>query len=458
MTHPADPWPAPRPNGPVHGTVRVPGSKSLTNRYLVLTALAEGPSRLRGVLDSRDSRLMIQALTALGASISQVAPGTVEVVPVPDGGPRLPADGVTIDCGLAGTVMRFVPPVAALASGAVHFTGDEAALARPMGPVLEALAALGVRVDGPGALPFTIRGGGADGGRVEVDASGSSQFISGLLLAAPRLRRGLHLVHTGASVPSPEHIGMTVAVLRRCGVTVDDSVPGQWRVSPGPIRSLDTAVEPDLSNAGPFLAAAVATGGTVSVPDWPAETTQIGDRWRSILPAFGATVEFSPVPSASGTTGTETRTDTGTLTVSGSLGEDGRSRITAPGDLDGTAELAPTAAALCLLADGPGRLTGIGHLRGHETDRLTALATESGRLGGQVEEGPDSLSFPGGRDHLHGATLQTYEDHRMATFAAVLGLAVPGVLVRDIATTAKTMPDFPRMWTGLVDGSDGPDA
>lgn len=466
MNHPADPWPAPRPDGPVHGTVRVPGSKSLTNRYLVLAALAEGPSRLRGVLDSRDSRLMIQALTALGASISRVAPGTVEVIPVPDAGPRTPADGVTIDCGLAGTVMRFVPPVAALASGAVHFTGDEAALARPMGPVLQALAALGVRVDGPGAdagtLPFTVHGGGAagaagggaegaqagvDGGRIEVDASGSSQFISALLLAAPRFRRGLHLVHTGASVPSPEHIGMTVAVLRRCGVDVDDSVPGRWRVSPGPIRALDTAVEPDLSNAGPFLAAAVATGGTVSVPDWPAETTQIGDRWRSILPAFGATVEFSPAADDGGATGT--------LTVTGSRGQDGRPRITAPGDLDGTAELAPTAAALCLLADGPGRLTGIGHLRGHETDRLAALATESARLGGRVEEGPDVLAFAGGREGLHGAILQTYEDHRMATFAAVLGLAVPDVLVRDIATTAKTMPDFPRMWTDLVDGSGG---
>lgn len=466
MTHPADPWPVPRPTGPVHGTVRVPGSKSLTNRYLVLAALADGPSRLRGVLDSRDSRLMIQALTSLGATITEIAPDTVEVIPVPDAGPQTPADGLTIDCGLAGTVMRFVPPLAALASGAVHFTGDEAALARPMGPILQGLAALDVRVDGPGTesgtLPFTVHGagspggvennveGGVEGGRIEVDASGSSQFISALLLVAPRFRRGLHLVHTGASVPSPEHIGMTVSVLRRCGVSVDDSVPGQWRVSPGPIRALDTAVEPDLSNAGPFLAVAVATGGSVSIPDWPAATTQIGDRWRSILPAFGATVQFSPAAADGGTTGT--------LTVTGSLGADGRPRITAPGAIHGTAELAPTAAALCLLADGPGQLTGIGHLRGHETDRLTALATESERLGGTVEEGSDFLSFPGavpgphGGSALHGATLQSYEDHRMATFAAVVGLAIPDVSVWDIATTAKTMPDFPRMWTDLVNG------
>jgi 3-phosphoshikimate 1-carboxyvinyltransferase len=436
--------------------VRVPGSKSLTNRYLVLAALAEGPSVLRGVLQSRDSDLMVRALTTLGATIEPAGPGAVRVVPIPDGGagPGTPAAGDaapaahTVDCGLAGTVMRFVPPVAALVSGTTHFTGDESAMARPMGPVLEALSALGVAVDGPGTesgtLPFTVHGtGGIEGGRIDVDAAGSSQFVSALLLAAPRFRQGLHLVHTGDVVPSPEHVAMTVTVLRRCGVEVDDSVPGQWRVSPGPVRPLDLAVEPDLSNAGPFLAAAVATGGEVSVPDWPADTTQIGDRWRTILPAFGATVDFAPDPDG----------HTGTLTVAGALTETGRPRITGPGELPDTGELAPTAAALCLLAEGPGRLTRIGQLRGHETDRLTALATEARRLGGEVEEGPDYLAFPGGRpEALHGATLDTYHDHRMATFAAVVGLAVPGVLVRDVGTTAKTMPDFPQSWTRLVSG------
>jgi 3-phosphoshikimate 1-carboxyvinyltransferase len=453
--------------------VRVPGSKSLTNRYLVLAALAQGPSVLRGVLDSRDSRLMIQALTALGATVEQVGPGTVRVTPLPDdggAGPGAPAPGGgtqagrTVDCGLAGTVMRFVPPVAALVSGATRFTGDEAALARPMRPVLAALSALGVPVDGAGTaggtLPFTVHGTGrVEGGRIEVDASGSSQFVSALLLAAPRFRQGLHLVHTGDVVPSPEHVAMTVTVLRRAGVEVDDSVPGQWRVSPGPVRALDLAVEPDLSNAGPFLAAAVVTGGQVSIPDWPAVTTQIGDRWRSILPAFGAAVDFAPAPDG----------HTGTLTVTGALTETGHPRIAAPGELPDTGELAPTAAALCLLAEGPGRLTRIGQLRGHETDRLTALAAEAGRMGGQVEEGPDYLAFrgtggPGATgdaegtgglaEHaaLHGATLETYHDHRMATFAAVVGLAVPGVLVRDVGTTAKTMPDFPQLWTRLVTG------
>jgi 3-phosphoshikimate 1-carboxyvinyltransferase len=434
----------------VRGTVRVPGSKSLTNRYLVLAALADGPSRLRGVLDSRDSRLMVQALGALGARIDQRDPGVLDVTPLPAAGSADAATGaagptgpLAIDCGLAGTVMRFVPPLAALHAGTVHFTGDDAARARPMGPVLEGLRALGVDVEGDAALPFTVHGaGGVAGGRIEIDASGSSQFVSALLLAAPRFREGLHLVHTGDTVPSPEHIGMTVTVLRRCGVVVDDSVPCEWRVSPGPIRALDMAVEPDLSNAGPFLAAAVATGGTVSVPDWPASTTQIGDRWRSILPAFGADVDFAPVGDGA----------TGTLTVTGSLDEAGHPRITGPGEIPDTGELAPTVAALCLLADGPGRLTRIGQLRGHETDRLRALATETRRVGGHVEEGEDYLAFDRPDSALHGATLKTYEDHRMATFAAVVGLAVPGVNIRDIATTAKTMPDFPRLWTALVDG------
>ncbi|MFC7402787.1 3-phosphoshikimate 1-carboxyvinyltransferase [Citricoccus sp. GCM10030269] len=437
-----DPWPAPEPSGPVRGTVRVPGSKSLTNRYLVLAALADGPSRLRGVLDSRDSRLMIRALISLGAEIDDLSPGILQATPLPTGADAGGSRELTIDCGLAGTVMRFLPAVAALGSGTVHFTGDDAALGRPMGPVIQGLRALGVEISGPGAdrghLPFTVHGqGSVGGGRIEVDASGSSQFLSALLLAAPRFRDGLHLVHTGGSVPSPEHVGMTVAVLRRCGVDVDDSVPGEWKVAAGPIHALDTAVEPDLSNAGPFLAAAVATGGQVSIPDWPSSTTQIGDRWRTILPAFGASVEFTA----------------GTLTVTGSLDEAGQPLIAAPGEIPDTGELAPTVAALCLLADGPGRLTRIGHLRGHETDRLSALATESRRVGGAVEEGEDFLAFDRPATSLHGTTMDTYEDHRMATFAAVVGLAVPGVNIRNIATTAKTMPDFPDLWTRLVGGA-----
>lgn len=449
---PADPWPAPHPTGPVDGTVRVPGSKSLTNRWLLLAALAEGPSTLRGVLDSRDSRLMLAALETLGAEVAWSTADTVQVTPLPAGHD---VGSVTIDCGLAGTVMRFVPAVAALTHGTVHFDGDAEARVRPMRPVLDALDQMGVRIesegsaaDGPSTapthLPFTVHGtGSVRGGRVDVDASGSSQFVSALLLAAPRFTDGLHLVLTGDTVPSPEHIGMTVTVLRQAGVEVDDSVAGQWRVSPGPIRALDITVEPDLSNAGPFLAAAVATGGTVQIPDWPVQTTQIGDRWRQILPRFGAAVEYTPQTEA-----------TGTLRVTGVRDEDGTVRVTGPGEISGTAELAPTVAALCLLADAPSALTGIGHLRGHETDRLAALAAETARVGGRVQEGADRLDFtPVPWDALHPAVMDTYQDHRLATFAAVVGLAVEGVRIRDVATTAKTMPDFPALWTELVGGA-----
>jgi 3-phosphoshikimate 1-carboxyvinyltransferase len=428
-------WPAPFADGPVDATVTVPGSKSLTNRYLVLAALADGPSRLRAPLHSRDSALMVGALRALGATVTEVEGDgeygpDLEITPAPRG----PAAGLgrtSVDCGLAGTVMRFVPPLAALARGDVAFDGDPHARVRPMGPVIDALRALGVGLtspDGgtPRSLPFTVHGTGAvRGGHVAVDASGSSQFVSALLLAGARFADGLHLEHVGGPVPSLDHISMTVEVLRGVGVEVDDSVPRHWVVAPGPIRAFDVRIEQDLSNAGPFLAAALATRGTVRVPNWPEHTTQVGDAWREILPRLGARVSF----------------DAGTLTVRG--GE----RITGA-DLADTSELAPTVAALCALADSPSRLTGIAHLRGHETDRLAALVAEITRLGGDAEETEDGLVIRPAT--LHGGVVRSYADHRMATAGAILGLAVPGVEVEDIATTAKTMPEFPEMWARML--------
>jgi 3-phosphoshikimate 1-carboxyvinyltransferase len=428
-------WQAPYADRPVDATVTVPGSKSLTNRYLVLAALADGPSRLRAPLHSRDSALMIEALRRLGASITEV-PGDgafgpdLEVVPIPAGAP---AADTAIDCGLAGTVMRFVPPVAALRRGASLFDGDPHARKRPMGTIIEALAGLGVGVSAPdggpaSSLPFTVQGTGeVRGGHLVIDATASSQFVSALLLAGARFTEGLHLEHrsTGNPVPSLDHINMTVAVLRGVGVAVDDSVPNHWVVSPGPIRGFDQRIEQDLSNAGPFLAAALATRGTVRIPDWPAETTQVGDLWRGILTAMGANV---------------TLTD-GTLAVTGGPEIKGA-------DFDETSELAPTVAALCALATGPSRLSGIAHLRGHETDRLAALVAEINRLGGDAEETADGLVIRPAP--LHGGIVHSYADHRMATAGAILGLAVPGVEVEDIATTAKTMPDFPQLWEAML--------
>lgn len=426
-------WQAPFAARPINATVAIPGSKSLTNRYLVLAALADGPSRLRAPLHSRDSALMVEALRQLGAAITE-APGDgsfgpdLEVTPIRS---EAPATDVSIDCGLAGTVMRFVPPVAALRNGTTVFDGDPHARKRPMGAIIEALGALGVAVHAPdggaaSSLPFEVDGTGeVRGGHLVIDASASSQFVSALLLVGARFTEGLHLEHVGKPVPSLDHINMTVAVLRDVGVVVDCSVPDHWIVQPGPIAAFDQRIEQDLSNAGPFLAAALATGGTVRIPDWPSQTTQVGKLWPSILTEMGATVTL----------------DGGTLTVTGGPGIKGA-------DFDETSELAPTVAALCALATGPSRLTGITHLRGHETDRLAALVTEINRLGGDAEETSDGLVIRPAQ--LHGGVVHSYADHRMATAGAILGLAVEGIEVQDIATTTKTLPDFPRLWADML--------
>ena len=429
-------WPAPYATSSVNATVQVPGSKSLTNRFLILAALADGQSRLRAPLISRDSILMVEALRALGAEVTEIAG---------DGafGPDLlvtPIDlsvggDAAIDCGLAGTVMRFVPPLAALRQGTTSFDGDPHARQRPMGAVISALRGLGVDVDDDdGLLPFTLTGtGSVPGGRLVVDASASSQFVSALLLVGARFTDGLQLEHVGPPVPSLDHIAMTVDVLRGVGVDVDDSVPNQWRVSSGRISAFDLRIEQDLSNAGPFLAAALVTAGTVHIPNWPAGTSQVGDQWRQILTQLGADVTLAQ----------------GTLTVTGGPTIRGA-------NLADTSELAPTVAALCALADTPSVLTGIAHLRGHETDRLKALATEINRLGGDVTETADGLSIKPAP--LHGGVFRTYEDHRMATAGAIIGLAVPGVEVENIGTTAKTMPQFPQLWADLAATGNPADA
>ena len=421
-------WDAPVADAPLDATVEVPGSKSLTNRLLVLAALADGEGTLRGALRSRDADLMIGALRSLGATITEGDhASTLHVTPGP-----LTGD-TDVDCGLAGTVMRFLPHVAALADGDVRFDGDPEARVRPMLPVLAGLRSLGVQVTGAGPdlpthLPFTVRGRGrVAGGAVDVDASGSSQFVSALLLAAPRVERPLVLRHIGATLPSLPHIAMTVATLRDVGVEVDDSRDGIWQVTPGPIAARDVRVEPDLSNAAPFLAAALVAGGTVRVPGWPEQTTQPGAMVPGLLEQMGGTA----------TVDGDVLTITGTGEIHG-----------VDVDLHAGGELAPTFAVLAALADSPSRLRGIAHLRGHETDRLAALATEITRLGGRCEETRDGLVIT--PRPLHGDVFRTYADHRMATSAALLGLRVPGLQVQDVATTAKTLPGFDAMWLRML--------
>jgi 3-phosphoshikimate 1-carboxyvinyltransferase len=416
------PWPAPSATASVRATVAVPGSKSITNRALLLAALSERGGTLTGALRSRDSRLMIDALRALGVPVDDSGG---QIVVGAHQGLRGPAQ---VDCGLAGTVMRFVPPAAAIADGDVHFDGDPRARERPMSTVLDALRALGASLDGD-TLPFTLHGkGGLPGGTVTIDASASSQFVSGLLLAGARYDDGVTVHHDGKPVPSLPHIDMTVQMLREAGVSVDDSEPNTWRVSPGPIASHDWVIEPDLSNATPFLAAAAVTGGSVTVPGWPMVTTQPGDVFGEIAERMGCTVRRGPEG----------------LTV---IGPDQLHGIDV--DLHDVGELTPTVAALAVLAHEPSVLRGIAHLRGHETDRLAALATEINALGGSATETEDGLEIR--PMPLHAGLWHAYDDHRMATAGAIVGLMVMGIEVDDIATTAKTLPDFPTMWAGMLE-------
>lgn len=423
-------WPAPSTRSPVHATVTVPGSKSQTNRALILAALAtpNGTSTISGALRSRDTDLMIGAVRALGVGVEPAAGADTELTV---SGSIAPAAGVRIDCGLAGTVLRFVPPVAALGTAEVTFDGDDQARARPIVPLLDALRGLGVDVDGD-AMPFRVRGRGAvTGGKVEIDASASSQFVSGLLLAGAAFTDGLTVVHTGTAVPSAPHIAMTVSMLRDAGVEVDDTEPDTWQVRPGPIAAGHWAIEPDLSNSVPFLAAAAVSGGSVRLAGWPPASVQPVDDVVALLSKVSAAVRHSDTY----------------LEVVGPTSFGGFDA-----DLHDIGELTPAAAALAALAT-PGsvsRLSGIAHLRGHETDRLAALRTEINGLGGQCEETDDGLLITA--RPLHGGVWGSYADHRMATAGAIIGLRVSGVEVEDIATTAKTMPDFPQRWSDMLAG------
>ncbi|SPF01991.1 3-phosphoshikimate 1-carboxyvinyltransferase [Streptomyces sp. MA5143a] len=434
-------WPAPHASGAVDATVHVPGSKSVTNRALVLASLASEPGWLRRPLRSRDTLLMAAALRAMGVGIEETVSSSSsatsgsavsgEAWRVLPAGLRGPA---TVDVGNAGTVMRFLPPVAALADGPIRFEGDPRSYERPLNGVIDGLRALGARIDddGRGALPLTVHGSGAlDGGPVEIDASSSSQFVSALLLSAPRFNQGVEVRHIGSTLPSMPHIRMTVDMLRSVGAQVDTpesgGEPNVWRVTPGALLGRDLTIEPDLSNAQPFLAAALVTGGKVVVPDWPTRTTQPGDQLREIFTEMGGSCEL---------------TEYG-LVFTGSGAIHGIDV-----DLGEVGELTPGIAAVAALADSPSTLRGVAHLRLHETDRLAALTKEINELGGDVTETADGLHIR--PRPLHGGVFHTYDDHRMATAGAIIGLAVKDVRIENVATTAKTLPDFPELWAGML--------
>ena len=419
-------WRAPyRGNLKVGATLTIPGSKSVTNRALILAALSDSPSVLRRPLHSRDSALMVAGLKALGARITEASNGDLTVDPAPLFGPA------SIDVGNAGTVMRFLPPVAAMAKGLIYFDGDARSHERPLGPVIKALESLGVSIEHNSrySLPMTLNANGQlRGGTVEVDATLSSQFVSALLLVAPTTKEGITVKNIGTSLPSLPHIEMTISMLQEKGVEVIVGT-NEWTVKPAIMHGSDSVIEPDLSNAAPFMGAAMISGGTVVIRDWPRQTTQPGDQLRNILTMMGAQIEFR---------GSD-------LAITG--GHIHGIDI----DLHDVGELTPSIAALCLFADSPSYLKGIAHLRTHETDRLTALATEFNSLGSDVSEEPDALRI--NPKPLHAGIFHTYDDHRLATAGAMIGLRVNGIEVENIETTRKTLPDFSGAWNELLNGN-----
>lgn len=424
-------WPAPfRGKKPVDASVTIPGSKSVTNRALILAAQATSPSIIRKPLVSRDSELMSAGLVAMGVVIENGSDEEGEfwrVTPAASG-LRGPAK---VDVGNAGTVMRFLPPLAALAQGDISFDGDPRSYERPLGPVIKALEDLGITIEHQGrySLPMVMKSQGAvPGGELTIDASASSQFLSALLLVGPSMKNGITVKHSGGALPSMPHIEMTVEMLRDFGATVTvDKAAQTWRVEPGALNGIDLVIEPDLSNAAPFISLAMVCGGSITIKDWPRRTTQPGDQLRKIFTMMGAHVEF---------------VEDG-LKVSG-----GESIHGIDIDLHDVGELTPSIAALAALADSPSHLRGIGHLRLHETDRLAALTREINRLGGAVEEEETALHIKPAP--LHSGVFHTYEDHRLATAGAVIGLVIDGIEVENIATTRKTLTDFPGLWKSLL--------
>jgi 3-phosphoshikimate 1-carboxyvinyltransferase len=409
---------------PIKSKIGIPGSKSATNRAFVLAALGDTKSVISKALIARDTELMLLALEKLGCEIVRTE-SSVSITPM-----KRVHQNISIDVGLAGTVMRFVPPVAALSAGTTHFDGDVRARNRPMKNLITALKKLQISVDdqGLGKLPFSITGdGNVEGGEIEIDASESSQFVSALLLAGAKFRNGLTVKNIGAKLPSLPHIEMTIDMLEQVGVVVNKSDKNTWTIKHCEIKSKDWIIEPDLSNAGAFLAAAMVTKGEITIFDWPSKTTQAGNSWIEILTKMGATVLVDKI-------GLNLKQNTDIKGIDF--------------DLSDVGELTPVLVAISLFANSESKFTGIAHLRGHETDRLAALVENIKTIGGQARETEDGLIITPTK--LHAGRWKSFEDHRMATAGAVIGLLVPGIEVDDISTTSKTLPEFEKMWTSLV--------
>ena len=446
-----DLWKAPFVKDNIDALVEIPGSKSLSNRYLILVALGSKPVVLKGLLRSRDTELMMSALKIFGVRFEEMESYTSVLVIPPHGNIFDIADGAVVNCGLAGTVMRFVTALSLFANKPIRFDGDKQAYARPMKPVLDGLEQLGAHVKYHGEvgfLPFSIIPPKNFGSYeindqqtthqnhvVRIDSSSSSQFISALLLIASRIPGGLCIEHIGSKLPSMPHIRMTMEDIRKAGGVVDMSESGVWHVKEHDLTLPDeVVVEPDLSNAAPFIGAALIAGGCVKIPNWPFETTQPGGLLPRILEQMGAEVFLE-----------HESLNSGVLCVK----SNGSIKAISNLDLSAAGEITPSIAAMLAFADGVSELHGIAHLRGHETNRLDAIVTELKRVGIGAEELDDGIRIIPSRN-MHGEVMETYADHRMATFASMLGLRIPNITIKNIATTRKTIPDFPGMWCKMI--------
>ena len=404
--------------GPVDATVVVPGSKSITNRALVVAALAEGPSVLTGALHADDTDAMTAALGRLGIPVT-AEPGTATLRVTGVAG-RVPPGPADLDARLSGTTARFLLPLLALGSGRYRLDGAPPLRERPMGPLVASLRHLGAAVedDRPGRLPLTVVAGGLRGGSVRLPGSVSSQFVSGLLLSAPAMARGLH-VELASPIVSRPYLALTTATMAAFGVTVEGDADRGLTVAPGRYRGRPLDIEPDASAAAYFFAAAAICGGRVRVPGLGTSSAQGDLAFVDILATMGATV----------------RRGAAEVEVTG-----GAELRGIEVDMAGCSDQAQTLAAVAVFASSPTRIKGIGFIRGKETDRIAAVVAELRRCGIEAEEEDDGFVVHPGQPCP--AVVRTYDDHRMAMSFTLLGLRAPGIQIADAECVAKTFPDF----------------
>jgi 3-phosphoshikimate 1-carboxyvinyltransferase len=405
-------------SAPVRGVVRPPGSKSVTNRALAVAALAQGTSRLTGLLDSEDTRVMIESLRRLGIELQHDP--SKEIAEVTGCAGEIPSGTAELDLKNSGTSLRFLTALCTLGKGTFRLDGNARMRQRPIGDLAAALNGLGANVTcetATGAPPVRVQAHGLAGGETTVAGQTSSQYLSALLMAAPGGRTPVTL-HVAGDLVSRPYVEMTLGVMSAFGVQVATPTPGSYRIEPATYQALEYNIEPDASAASYFFAAAAITGGEVSVSGLSRNALQGDVRFASVLERMGCGVDYQ----------------TDRITVSG--GELRGIDV----DMNAISDTAQTLSVVALFAEGPTRIRNVAHIRHKETDRIRALTTELGRLGIRVEEHADGLSIHPGP--ARPATIETYDDHRMAMSFALVGLRTAGIRIADPDCTSKTYPRY----------------